>query len=73
MSIYRTKATERAQTFSGLSADDKPTTFEPEVGEGVSTLPVPDLSSFYEFDTGKTYIYSVLNTNPLTSNNWWEV
>lgn len=47
--------------FVGVSTDAKPTE---DVGSG---------SSFREFDTGKLWVFSNLNINPVTSNGWWEV
>jgi len=48
------------KVFQGLSTDEKPQT---NLGYG---------STFYEVNTGNTYIYDI-NTNPITGDNWWEV
>lgn len=47
--------------YAGLSTDTKPT-----VGVG-------DNSTYEELDTKKFCIYSTVNTNPITSNGWWEL
>jgi hypothetical protein len=44
----------------GLSTDEKPT--------GVESG-----TTFYEIDTKKIFVYSAANTNPLTSDGWWEM
>lgn len=46
--------------YQGLATDTKPT----DCGSG---------SSFYELDTGAVWVYDAGNTNPATSNGWWEV
>lgn len=46
--------------MSGLSTDAKP------VNENI-----PDLATFWEFDTRTGYIYSIKNVNPATGNGWW--
>jgi len=48
------------KNYQGLSTDTKPT----DCGSG---------SSFYELNTGKAWIYDKANTNPTTSNGWWEM
>ena len=48
--------------YSGLSTDEKPV-----------NVNIPDLASFWEFDTKTAYIYSVKNINPATGNGWWAV
>jgi hypothetical protein len=55
----------RLAEYTGLSTDDKP--------EVDSSNPIGSGSIFYELDTGKVFIYSEENENPVTSNNWWEV
>ena len=47
------------KNLSGLSTDNKPT-------DGVGTG-----STFLEIDTGKQFIFSSLNVNPLLDNGWW--
>jgi len=49
------------QHLQGLSTDTKPTT-------GID----PD-STYYELDTKQSWVFSVVNINPLTSNGWWEL
>lgn len=49
------------RNLSGLSTDVKPTK---NIGTG---------SRFYEINTGDTYVYSVLNVNPITNNGWWKI
>lgn len=49
------------RNLSGLSTDIKPTK---NIGTG---------SRFYEINTGDTYVYSVLNVNPITNNGWWKI
>jgi len=50
----------------GTSTDTRPT-----VGPGDSTL--GSGSVFRELNTSKVWEYSVANTNPLTTDGWWEV
>lgn len=48
-------------TLRGLSTDTKPTT------------KVNNNDVFHELDTGKLWVFSEHNINPVTSNGWWEV
>lgn len=46
------------------------------IGLAADAKPVTDVDSgdiFYELDTKVSSIYSKGNTNPATSNGWWEV
>ena len=45
----------------GLSTDTKP------------TVGIQDGTYFIELNTGKVFTFSVGNTNPATSNEWWGV
>lgn len=49
------------RNLSGLNTDVKPTK---NIGTG---------SRFYEINTGETYVYSVLNVNPITNSGWWKI
>ena len=49
------------RSLSGLSTDVKPIK---NIGTG---------STFYEMNTGNTYVFSVLNTNPITNSGWWRI
>jgi hypothetical protein len=55
--------------FIGLSVDVKPVANE---SDGVSYR-IGSGSTFYEKDTGDSYIYDENDVNPVTSNHWWEV
>jgi len=52
------------KAFQGLSTDAKPLPPTEKIG---------GMSSFYESDTSKPWIYDELNANPATTNGWWEV
>jgi len=47
--------------FQGLDTDTKPTT---RIG---------GMSTFYETNTGKAWVFDELNINPVTTTGWWEV
>jgi hypothetical protein len=49
------------------AADTKPT----KGPDGATNLETG--STIREFDTGKLWEYSAANTNPATTNGWWEV
>lgn len=49
------------RSLSGLSTDVKPIK---NIGTG---------STFYEMDTGNTYVFSALNINPITNSGWWKI
>ena len=46
------------RSLSGLSTDVKPIK---NIGTG---------STFYEMNTGNTYVFSALNINPITNSGW---
>ena len=49
------------RNLSGLSTDVKPIK---NIGTG---------STFYEMNTGNTYVFSALNINPITNSGWWRI
>ncbi len=49
------------RSLSGLSTDVKPIK---NIGMG---------STFYEMNTGNTYVFSALNINPITNSGWWRI
>jgi hypothetical protein len=51
-------------TITGLSTDTKPVP---------PTALIGDESTFEELDTQKFFTFSSTNTNPATSNGWWEI
>lgn len=55
------KGTRNVKQYQGLSTDTRITT---DVGND---------SSVYLLDTKAIMVYSVANTNPITSDGWWEM